>query len=355
MIIWLLASILFKTEPNVVANPVRQQNVSTASDAIGKPADKLGSNLMVVYHDSAGNHWLAGQRATEGVYRFDGEQLTVFSTRDGLCSNSILTIQEDKKGNIYFDTPKGVSRLDGKSFTTLKVTAGGEWKLTPDDLWFSMGTERDGPYRFDGTSLFRLKFPHIKRADEYRRKFPNATWSPYGIYTMYRDEIGAMWFGTAALGACRYDGKSHRWLFEDHLTTTPAGGSFGIRSIVTDNGSAYWFCNPRFRFEVPQEQPVEHVVSYKRHDGVAASGEDDVPYFMSMAKDNKGHLWMATYDDGVWRNDGQKLVKYPIKDGKTEVLQWSVYMDRKGALWLGTHNAGVFRFDGKRFVRFRVR
>ena len=354
MITLLLASVLFtNNEPAVAAGG--QQKDSKTSNSVGKPADQLGSNLMVVYHDSAGNHWFAGQSSNEGVYRFDGERLTVFSTKDGLCSNSILTIQEDKRGNIYFDTPKGVSRFDGKTFTTLKVTSGGDWKLTSDDLWFRMGTERDGPYRFDGTSLFRLKFPHIKRADEFRRKFPNATWSPYGIYTMYRDENGAMWFGTAALGACRYDGKSHKWLFEDHLTTTPAGGSFGIRSIILDNDGTYWFCNPQFRYEISSKQSAGSNLSYKRRHGAEASGEDDIPYFMSMTKDKNGHLWMATYDDGVWRNKGKKLVKYSVKDGKTEVLQWSIYIDRKGTLWLGTHNAGVFRFDGERFVRFRVR
>ena len=73
---------------------------------------------------------------------------------------------------------------------------------------------------------------------------------------------------------------------------------------------------------------------------------------MSIAEDNEGHLWMATYDGGVWKNDGTQLVHYPIKEGEKNVLLFSIYKDKHGVLWLGTHNAGAFRYNGSKFEPF---
>ena len=61
---------------------------------------------------------------------------------------------------------------------------------------------------------------------------------------------------------------------------------------------------------------------------------------------------MVTYKDGVWLNNGEKLIHYPIKDSEKEVLLFSIYKDNQGILWLGTHNAGVYKFNGNTFEKF---
>ena len=43
-----------------------------------------------------------------------------------------------------------------------------------------------------------------------------------------------MWFGTSVFGACRFDGKSIKWMYENNLTIGLNGGTFGIRSIFED-------------------------------------------------------------------------------------------------------------------------
>lgn len=114
--------------------------------AIGEIVTELGDKITVVFQDSNDHYWFGGGK--KGVYKYDGKTLTVFSIQDGLCSHSILGIQEDRLGNIFFDTLKGVSKFDGKKFTTLKVTvpesSNSEWKLEPDDLWFRMGWDKNG-------------------------------------------------------------------------------------------------------------------------------------------------------------------------------------------------------------------
>jgi ligand-binding sensor domain-containing protein len=78
----------------------------------------------------------------------------------------------------------------------------------------------------------------------------------------------------------------------------------------------------------------------------------EFPFFLSITEDNKGNLWMATYENGVWKYNGKELINYPVKDGETDVLLFTIYKDNKGVLWLGTHNAGVYTFNGHTFEKF---
>lgn len=42
-----------------------------------------------------------------------------------------------------------------------------------------------------------------------------------------------------------------------------------------------------------------------------------MPYFISEVTDQiNGDLWMATYDEGVWKYDGASFIPYSIEDGE---------------------------------------
>jgi ligand-binding sensor domain-containing protein len=347
-----------KNTPTVMHTPVRVESTTVFGDTVSE----MNEGLWLVFQDQNENYWFGSKEM--GAYRFDGENSVHFTKKDGLISNAILGIQEDKIGNIYFDTPEGVSKFDGKQFTTLPVikntTGKNEWKLANDDLWFRMGWDHSGPYRYDGEFLYELEFLKTDQEAIFRSKVPNASFNPYGIYSMYRDSKGTMWFGTSSLGAARYDGKTTSWLFEEQLTDTPEGGSFGIRSMIEDKTGAYWFCNTQYRYAMLPDNTQtlgNKKVNYDRLSGVANISDDQsskFPYFMSITEDKQGNLWMATYSDGVWRNDGTKLIHYPINYRDIDVLLFSIYTDKNGELWLGSHNAGAFKFNGEKFERFEL-
>ena len=82
------------------------------------------------------------------------------------------------------------------------------------------------------------------------------------------------------------------------------------------------------------------------------NGKKIYPYFLSMTMDDDGDLWMPSYTDGVYRYSGEKLLPYPVKYGKADVLGYSIYKDKFGFIWLGTHNTGAFKYNGKNFERF---
>lgn len=337
-----------------------QDNSPTAGQrARGETVADLDKAIFYIFQARDNTYWFGSNE--RGVYRYDGKSLINFTKKDGLASNQIRGIQEDRSGNIYFTTYEGISKFDGKAFTTLRVSPRSEWKKVPDDLWFVGAQDTGAVFRYDGKSLHRLALPKSKIGEEQaarfpRSKYPNALYSPYDVYTIVKDRSGNIWFGTATAGACRFDGHSFRWLYEKHLTDTPAGGSFGIRSILEDGDGAFWICNTRHRFLIDPKGMTDAesgLIKYRREPGLVlkAPHGDDHDYFMSIVEDAKGVLWMA--GSGVWRYDGKQVTRYPVKDGDREIALFSISQDNRGDLWLGTHKGGAYKFNGKSFEKFK--
>lgn len=349
-----------------LAEPVRQANSASgdqrATVAKGEVVTELDKEMLYIFQAKDNTYWFGSNG--QGVYRYNGKTITHFTMKDGLASNRIRGIQEDKSGNIYFTTYEGISRFDGRAFMTLSSSPSTEWKNQPDDLWFVGAQDTGVVYRYDGKSLHRLALPKTRIGEEQaarfpRSKFPNAIWSPYDVYTIVKDSKGNLWFGTASAGVGRFDGRSFSWLYEEHLTEIEGGGSFGIRSILEDQEGAFWICNTRYRYRIDPKgtpDPGKGLIKYKRDQGIdrlkAPDGVDH-SYFMSILEDEKGVLWMATLRHGVWRYDGDKVTRYSVKDGAKDVSLFSINKDNRGDLWLGTHEAGAYKFNGKTFEKFR--
>lgn len=332
--------------------------------AVGDTVTEFSNSIWIVFQATNGDYWFGSD--TAGVYWYDGNTLLNFSTKQGLSSNRIRGFQEDEQGNIYITTLEGINKFDGNKFTALNVikstTSDENWKLQEGDLWFNIlgkNGER-GPYRYDGEHLYQLQFPKHAMEEEYFEQFPNTSWSPYDVYSIYKDRKGTMWFGTSNFGICRFDGASISWLYEDHLTNTPEGGSFGIRAMLEDANGKFWFCNTRFRYNISPNSTTESgqaLINYEREEGIdglkTPRGRDAI-YFMSAVKDKEGNLWMATYDQGVWRYDGKEVTQYPVKEGAKDITLFSIFQDKIGGLWLGSHESGVYKFNGTSFVKFQL-
>jgi ligand-binding sensor domain-containing protein len=337
---------------------------NTSQVALGDTVSQLDKAILVIFQDKSNNYWFGSDG--QGVYRYDGKAILHFTTKDGLCNNRIREIQEDKSGNMYFNTFDGISQFDGKRFTKLSLTTTifptNEWKLQPNDLWFKGASGEGGVYRFDGKILHFLKFPKHYLEDEFYSKYPNIPYSPYDAYTIYKDRKGHIWFGTSNFGLCRFDGKALKWIYEKELTETPSGGSFGIRSILEDTKGKFWFCNTRYRYVIDSNSAPDNyhdpknLIQYRREkgiDGIKTPNGENLIYYMSIVEDRQQDLWMVTYDTGVWQYNGQTITHYPVKDGSKDIALFSIYKDSQGNLWLGTHLTGVYKFNGKTFEKFR--
>lgn len=332
-----------------------QSQGTTQPIAKGETVTALDNAIWHVFQASNKDYWFGSNE--QGAYRYDGKTLVRYTAKDGLPANPIRGFQEDEAGNIYIASD-GISRFDGKSFTTLSVSADSDpanWALGKKDLWFAGPSNSGSAYRFDGESLHLLKFPATAAGDKHyqevpRSLFPNANYSPYDVYVIFRDSGGNVWFGSALLGACRFDGKTFAWIGDEDLRN----GSFGTRSVVEDKDGKFWFSNALHRYSVDLKDPASP--GFIKETGLRRPNDPErLPFggIMSGIQDTAGDLWIATYGEGVWRYDGTNLTQYPVLDGGKPIHLYTISIDREGTLWLGTQTSGAWRFTGTTFERFQ--
>jgi ligand-binding sensor domain-containing protein len=329
---------------------------TSEKSSIGRVVQKLDHRIWQVFEDKSGNYWFGSDSA--GVFKFDGKSITQYTIEDGLSSNQIRQIQEDKLGNMFFSTMGGINMFDGNTFSKLEPVVSTEWKLGKDDLWFQVlgNTKLNGPFRYDGKTLYNLQFPSHPRNEERIKQGVNPFFGPYEVYSVYKDRKGHMWFGTSVLGACRFDGEKIEWMYEEDLTIVPAGGSFGIRSVFEDSRGDYWICNSQQRFQFEQSNNPNSIdLKYTKTPGFGNKeifkGEDRI-YYQSVVEDKNGHLWFCNWTNGVYKYDGKNTINYKVEhEGKSAQIV-SMYLNSKGTIWLGTNNAGAFRFVDGQFVPF---
>lgn len=153
--------------------------------------------------DSTGRVWVGF--ASGGVWVADEDQITSYSSADGLSGDMVTAVHEGHDGTIWVATLHGLSRYDGDRFTTLTHANGlpgnrlmGVLGDQEGKLW--MGTDfgfvRITPDEFDKAvrqpAPFRVAYRAIDAADGLEgiptnRGYPNAA----------RHHDGRLWFVTS--------------------------------------------------------------------------------------------------------------------------------------------------------------
>jgi len=78
--------------------------------------------LRAFFVDTKGNRWYGTE--DDGLYKFDGEQLSQLSTKTGLVSNKINRILEDPLGNIWVTIDYGNARITNTTLSSFDAQDG---------------------------------------------------------------------------------------------------------------------------------------------------------------------------------------------------------------------------------------
>lgn len=88
--------------------------------ASGKPRLGTVARVYTINEDNLGN--LCVGTVDSGVWKYDGENLINYTTKDGLTSNAVNTIYKDKKGDLWFGTDNdGICKFNGTKFVEYVV------------------------------------------------------------------------------------------------------------------------------------------------------------------------------------------------------------------------------------------
>ena len=168
-----------------------------------------GGTVGRILQDKAGNLWFG---TFKGLYKYDGKSFSLFTVKNGLNSNWVWCILEDKDGKLWIGTEAGLCLYDGKTFTTIQIplrknmppnqyrNTHNVFSIMQDKsgkLWFAT---IDGVYTYDGKSFT----PFIIK--EGGGGFMS---SNHNVEYILEDKAGNIWFGGRGNeGVFRYDGKT---------------------------------------------------------------------------------------------------------------------------------------------------
>jgi len=297
--------------------------------------------------DRDGGLWIG----TEGlglVHVKDG-QADTFARAEGLSGNIACSLFEDREGNIWYGSERGVDRFRKLPVTTLSTKQG-----LPDDVTQSVLATTDGSiWVATNDGLARWKDGRLVVYKE-RDGLPDAQ-----VHSQYQDADGRLWVSTARglvysandrfvlvnglpsneIYSITGDAAGNLWLssatglvrlhrgrFVDNVPWSAFGRPRQAQVIIADRGGvwlSFWDGSGVFRFK---DGKIE--ATYTSAQGLA------VGHVAGLRLDAEGAVWAATDEGGLSRIKDGRVTTLSVANGlPCNKIQWST-LDDKGALWM---------------------
>ena len=305
----LLLVLIFLTSCN---GQTKTQSQTKSASPIGQPkliknhfTDQYkvtAENIHCALQDKAGNLWFG--TTADGVYRYDGKLFINFTMKDGLSSNGVSCILEDKSGNIWFGGDDGISRYNGKSFTSIPIIVSNSNNIYPSASFNKNSSTK------------------------------NAVWS------IMQDKNGTIWFGTND-GVYCYNGISFtRFLDNESIINKNGLNLKKVEALLEDKRGNIWFASWN----------REGVCCYdgKSLTNFKPNGDEN---FKRILEDKNGNLWFANRPKNVYRYDGKSFTDFTENEGIGGIT--AMLEDKAGNIWFGgDEDGGLWRYDGNTFTMF---
>lgn len=305
-------------------------------------------NINCSLQDKKGNIWFGS--TGNGIYKYDGKLFYNYTLKEGLSSNQVMSIIEDRSGIIWIGTNEGICRFDGLKITQIPITGNfinidnnsnyysdqstknTVWSILEDKtgkIWFGTGI---GVFCYDGKTFTRfLQNDWVINKENLHLKV---------IDCILEDKKGNIWFASGCPpvieGISIFDGKS--------ISSFKPNGDGWIRTIREEKTGILWFggrANGNFTYDGK---------NFKNFTEMTNIGN---PYLI----DKEGNIWFNGEEklssveslNGIWVYDGSNYKNFNMKDGLSKYHVCSMLEDKEGNIWIGTRNTGLFKFDGKTF------
>lgn len=287
--------------------------------------------VRTLYQDKRGNYWFGSNG--DGIIRYNGqslEKMTINASHQGL---SVREIVEDNAGNVWFGTSGGLIKYDGKNFTVYAEQEGLDdeevWGLTIDsEGLFWVGTIK-GVFHFDGKKFTPFILPDSKVEN------PQHMLSDKMVFKFLEDRDGTMWLVTDGNGIFKYrDGKFI------HLTK---------KNGLTDNNPADIFKDSRGNIWIGTYYGGVSKFDGKKYTNFTQDGIIEGIETYNFCEDRHGNIWFAAEHFGVYKYDGSNFTQFTKENGLATNGIQSILADNKGQLWFSTWQ-GITLYDGQKFM-----
>ena len=283
-----------------------------------------------VVQDRAGRVWTttSGGLSMRAV---GSQRFRCLPSGGALSSGQANDLLEDREGSIWFANDGGLAQhTTAEAFEQYGAAAG-----LPDPEVQTVAQVQPGRY-WVGTRAGLVAFGPPDASGERRGQPVPLRPGPANSYVhcVFRDQAGRAWVGSAN-GAARYDFTTRRWTYYDQL---PGVAGQEVVSINEDVRGRVWLATFNHGLTVLDPATGAH-----RSFGAAEPGLE-TNRFWQIFRDHAGTLWLATDDHGLVQIDTDRDI-FVRRDGQPG--PWSlgsITEDQRGHLWLGTIGQGVWRY-----------
>lgn len=304
----------------------------------------------------------------QGLYRIRGRHVDRFRKADGMSSDTVNKIYEDREGNVWVATPKGVDCFRELLVTTTALNPNG----TSQDEVDGVLASRDGT-----VWVARLGSLDAIRGDKITSLRTGKGLPGNQVTSMLEDHEGRLWVGV----------DQSLWVYQNstfHPVQTADGRSLGlVTGLAEDRENNVWaevrslphsLVRIRDRRVVEQfpapQMPTARTVAADPGNGIwlgLLSGD--------LARYRQGHLEVFSYPhqggnsrimrltvspDGVvlgatqtglvgWKNGNQRMLT--IRNGLPCENVFAHVLDRRGSLWLSTE-CGIIEINDTELQRW---
>lgn len=303
-------------------------------------------------------------------------KFSYISINDGLSQSTVFSIDQDKRGNMWFSTYDGVNKYDGYAFTIYQHDESDPNSIANDiarvvktdsqgRVW--IGT-RDGLSRYDEEKDKFDNFYYEKKGKRMQvngiaeitpdqllistpecltffnvaeGKFIDDFFSPsmYKLVasTLYR-QGDLIYIGTKAEGLYSYS-ISQKKLEK----TNPILDTKQIQAVLQQSPTRIWVATEGaglFLINPKTKEIKTYLHSPSNPKSISSN------YIRSLAIDSQNRLWIGTFNDLNIYNEGtDSFVSYsssPVKSGSlSQRSVRSIFKDSQGGMWLGTYFGGL--------------
>lgn len=281
----------------------------------------IQSQARAVVQDKSGHLWIG---TLGGLSRYDGKNFTSYTVRNGMLNNTVLSLAIDTKDNIWIGSPKGISKYDGKKFKHFVLQ-------TPEKANINsvsdIVTSGDKVWCIAYDKIFTIQNDNVSQI-----ALPDNGISATCIF----HDNGDLWAGSNKGVVYHYHNK--QW---DSLVINDAALPFKphILNIYKDSKNGIWVGTNVGAYRVSGN-----------HIGIATLRGQPLysPGIFSICEDKQANIWFGT-GFGAFRIKDSSIAICNKKNGLTDNAISQMMCDKEGNIWMASDGQGVFRFSGAQF------
>jgi signal transduction histidine kinase/ligand-binding sensor domain-containing protein len=265
----------------------------------------------------------------QGLFRVYRNTADHFGSADGLSSDSIESLYEDREGSIWVATANGIDSFHERPTVTFSTKEG----LSADRAEAILASSKGAIYV---SNVGALDVIDGKGTRSISRENGLPGEQPGGLF---EDRNHDLWFGVGGKLAF-YDGSHFRTISGEH--DRPLGT---VMSITQDNAGDIWAAT-----HIPKTYLV-HIHDFKVVEQIPLAPDR---YALALGRDPGGGVWLGLRSGGLAHYQNGDLEYVTAAPGFFSNMVSNVFVDDDGTVWGATEQGvmlwkqGTFRMIGPR-------